>query len=50
VFESWPARAAVMAEPSADGLLGHAFQHYIAATQGLESAQLSRIDHDGLIK
>ena len=39
-----------MAEPSADGLLGHAFPHYIAATQGLKSARLSRIDHDGLIK
>lgn len=40
----------MIAKPSADGLLGHVFQHYIAATCGLESAQLSRIDHDGLIK
>jgi uncharacterized protein (DUF427 family) len=39
-----------MGKPSADGLLGHAFRHYIAITKGLESAQLSRIDHDGLIK
>jgi len=39
-----------MAETSAAGLLGHALSHYIPATQGLKSAQLSRIDHDGLIK
>ena len=39
-----------MAEFSAVGLLGHACQHYIPTTHGLESAQLSRIDHDGLIK
>jgi uncharacterized protein (DUF427 family) len=39
-----------MAEPSADGLLGHAFRHYIAATQGLESARLPYADHDGLIR
>jgi len=39
-----------MAESSADGLLGHVFSHYIPATQGLKLAQLSRIDHDGLIK
>jgi hypothetical protein len=39
-----------MAESSAVGLLGHVFPHYIPATQGLKLAQLSRIDHDGLIK
>ena len=39
-----------MSKLTADGLLGHAFPHYIAITKGLESAQLSRIDHDGLIK
>jgi hypothetical protein len=39
-----------MGKLSADGLLGHAFRHYIAIIKGLESAQLSRIDHDGLIK
>ncbi len=38
------------AEPSADGLLGHVFKHYSAAIQGLESAQLFRSDHDGLIE
>jgi hypothetical protein len=40
----------VTAKPIADALLGHAFPHYIAVIEDLESAQLSRIDHDGLIK
>jgi uncharacterized protein (DUF427 family) len=39
-----------MAESSADGLLGHVVRHYIPATQGLKLAQLSCVDHDGLIK
>jgi uncharacterized protein (DUF427 family) len=39
-----------MTESSAVGLLGHVSSYYIPATQGLKLAQLSRIDHDGLIK
>src|SRR4051794_19800205 len=39
-----------MAESSAAGLLGHASRHYIPSVRGLKLAQLSRIDHDGLIK
>src|SRR5262249_13969780 len=49
-IEAAPYHAAVLAQPSASGLIGHPFSHYIPATQGLKLAQLSRIDHDGLIK
>ena len=38
-----------MAKPSVDRLLGHAFLHYMAIFQGLESIR-SRTDHDGLTK